>query len=102
MANSLYKQLKALSHPSRLALLGWLKSPTDHFPPQVDGDLVEDGVCAVFIAQKWGVSQPTASRHLHLLADADLIVPTRKKGWIFYRRNEAAYETLKSELEINL
>jgi hypothetical protein len=27
-----------------------------HFPPQVDGDLVEDGVCGVLIAEKLGVS----------------------------------------------
>ncbi len=102
MANSLHEQLKALAHPARLALLGWLKDPTAHFPAQVDGDLITDGVCAVFIARKWGVTQPTASRHLKLLVDADLIIATRKKGWIFYRRNEMAYATLKSNLEINL
>jgi DNA-binding transcriptional ArsR family regulator len=102
MAMSLSIQLRALAHPSRLALLGWLKDPTAHFPPQVDGDLIKDGVCAIFIAKKWDVAQPTASRHLKLLVDADLVIATRKKGWIFYRRNEAAYKTLKSQLEINV
>jgi len=56
----------------------------------------------VFIAAKWGVSQPTASRHLKVLADAGLIVATRKKGWVFYRRDEAACAALKCELENNL
>jgi len=102
MAKSLHAQLKALAHPARLALLGWLKDPTAHFPPQVDGDLVTDGVCAVFIARKWGIAQPTASRHLKLLVDANLIIATRKKGWIFYRRNEKAYATLRSNLETRL
>lgn len=102
MANSLSERLKAVSHPSRLDLLRWLKDPVANFPPQVDGDLVVDGVCAVFIAEKWSVSQPTASRHLKVLTDAGLIVATRKKGWVFYRRDETACEALKREMEGNL
>src|SRR6266545_4105042 len=46
---------KALANERRLQILGWLKEPRAHFPPQVDGDLVRDGVCGVFIAQKLGV-----------------------------------------------
>src|SRR5262245_12796359 len=55
--------VKALANERRLAILGWLKNPRAHFPPQVDGDLVRDGVCGVFIAHKLGVTQPTASEH---------------------------------------
>ena len=99
MANSLSDRCKAVSHPGRLDLLRWLKDPAAHFPAQVDGDLVADGVCAVFIARKWGVAQPTASRHLKLLTDAGLIVATRKKGWVFYRRDEQVCAALKSDLE---
>ena len=62
--------LKALANERRLEVLGWLKAPRDHFPPQVDGDLVKDGVCGLFIAQKLGVSQPTASEHLRILVQA--------------------------------
>jgi DNA-binding transcriptional ArsR family regulator len=102
MANSLTERCKAVAHPGRLDLLRWLRDPVAHFPPQVDGDLVADGVCAVFIAQKWGVSQPTASRHLRLLTDAGLIVATRKKGWVFYRRDEDACAALKSDLGSSL
>jgi len=43
--------LKALANARRLEILNWLKDPRAHFPPQVDGDLVDDGVCSVFIAQ---------------------------------------------------
>ena len=39
--------LRALANDRRLQILNWLKDRTKHFPPQVDGDLVKDGVCGV-------------------------------------------------------
>lgn len=80
--------LRALASQKRLQILGWLKKPTKHFPPQVDGDLVADGVCGVLIARKLGVSQPTASEHLRILSQAGLIDGKRIKKWTFFRRNE--------------
>ncbi len=80
--------LKALANDRRLQILAWLKEPTRHFPPQVDGDLERDGVCALFIAEKLGMSQPSAGEHLKVLAAAGLIEGTRIKQWVFYRRNE--------------
>jgi DNA-binding transcriptional ArsR family regulator len=53
--------LRALANDKRLSILEWLRDPRAHFPPQADGDLVEDGVCGASIAGKLGVSQPTAS-----------------------------------------
>ena len=53
--------LRALANDRRLQILEWLRDPRAHFPPQVDGDLVEDGVCGLLIARKLKVSQPTAS-----------------------------------------
>jgi len=79
---------KALANERRLQILAWLKRPRAHFPPQVDGDLVEDGVCGVFIAQKLGVSQPTASEHLKVLSRAGLVRSKRIKQWTFYKRDE--------------
>jgi ArsR family transcriptional regulator len=64
----------------------------------VDGDLVEDGVCSVFIADKLGVSQPTASEHLRILTQAGLVTPSRIKQWIFYKRNEERIREFKTEL----
>lgn len=81
--------LAALANPSRLSILEWLREPEKHFPPQRDGDLSEDGVCGVFLADKLGVTQPTTSRHLRVLVDAGLVRARRKKGWTFYRRDEA-------------
>ena len=82
--------LRALANARRLRILEWLKDPRRHFPPQVDGDLVEDGVCGLLIAKKLRVTQPTASEHLAILADAGLIRGKRIKQWTFYKRDEAA------------
>jgi ArsR family transcriptional regulator len=88
MANELEGTLKALANDRRLQILEWLKDPTSHFRPQVDGDLVKDGVCGLLISEKLGVSQPTASEHLRVLTDAGLLTGKRIKQWIFYQRDE--------------
>lgn len=98
MAKPLSEALGALAHPGRMELLNWLREPKRHFPPQKDGDLVRDGACGVLIAKKWAVAQPTASRHLNLMVDAELLIATRKKGWTFYRRNEAGIAKLQAQL----
>ncbi|MBS0360214.1 MAG: winged helix-turn-helix transcriptional regulator [Proteobacteria bacterium] len=90
--------LKALGNDRRLLILDWLKEPRAHFREQVDGDLVEDGVCAVLIAEKLGVSQPTLSEHMRVLTGAGLVTPKRIKQWTFYRRNEAAIAALKAAI----
>jgi ArsR family transcriptional regulator len=87
--------VKALANERRLQILDWLKRPRAHFPPQVDGDLVRDGVCGLFIAQKLGVSQPTASEHLRILAHAGLIRATRIRQWTFYKRDERRIAEVK-------
>jgi len=78
----------ALANERRLSILNWLKKPRDHFPPQVDGDLVKDGVCSVFIANKLGVSEASAHEHLRILAALGLVQAKRIKQWTFYRRDE--------------
>ena len=90
--------LRALSNPSRLQILAWLRQPKKHFPPQIDGDLIKDGVCGLLIAKKLRVSQPTASEHLKILLQAGLIRGKRIKQWTFYKRNEPAIRALKREI----
>ncbi|MGO9063860.1 MAG: ArsR/SmtB family transcription factor [Myxococcaceae bacterium] len=80
--------LRALDNQRRLQILQWLKEPTRHFRPQVDGDLVEDGVCGLLIAEKLGLSQPTVSEHMRLLVQSGLVRAKRIKQWTFYRRDE--------------
>ena len=87
--------MKALANSRRLAILNWLKDPVAHFPPQVDGDRVKDGVCGLFIAQKLGVSPPTASEHLKVLAQAGLVKGKRIKQWTFYKRDETRIAEIK-------
>ena len=82
--------LQALANARRLQILAWLEDPRAHFPPQRDGDLVEDGVCGALIADKLGIGAPTLSEHMRLLVAAGLVVPKRIKGWTMYRRDEAA------------
>ncbi len=94
--------LHALANPRRRQVLEWLKQPRRHFPPQVDGDLVRDGVCGVLIARKLRVSQPTASEHLKVLAQAGLIRGKRIKKWTFYRRDPAGIRFCKKKLLASL
>src|SRR4051812_37357294 len=89
--------VKALANEKRLQILGWLKDPRAHFPPQVYGDLVKDGVCGIFIAEKLGVSQPTASEHLRILVQAGLVRSKRIRQWTFYKRDEKRIRETKSE-----
>ncbi len=90
--------LRALANDRRVRILEWLKDPRAHFPKQVDGDLVADGVCGLLIARKLKVSQPTASEHLRVLVQSGLIRPKRIKQWTFYRRDEARLKAMKRAL----
>ncbi|HEY4829411.1 MAG TPA: helix-turn-helix transcriptional regulator [Solirubrobacteraceae bacterium] len=93
---------RALDSPKRLQILDWLRDPVAHFPPQRDGDLVKDGVCVVFIAEKLGVAQPTATAHLQALARAGLVRAKRIGQWTFYKRDEAAIRAFKRQLREGL
>lgn len=89
---------KALANDKRLLILDWLRDPRAHFPPQRDGDLVRDGVCSLLIAEKLGVSQPTAGEHLKVLSRAGLVRGRRIKQWVFYRRDEDRIAAAKEQL----
>jgi DNA-binding transcriptional ArsR family regulator len=94
--------LRALANDRRLQIMEWLKDPRAHFRPQVDGDLVEDGVCTLLIAEKLEVSQPTVSEHLKLLSQAGLIRGKRIKQWVFYKRDEARIRAVKKAIQTTL
>jgi len=90
--------VKALANDRRLLVLHWLRDPVRHFPPQRDGDLVQDGVCSLFIAEKLGVSQPTCGEHLSVLSRAGLIRSKKIKQWVFYQRDEDRIAEVKELL----
>ena len=85
MEMSTQKIFKALANDNRMQILLWILSPRDHFPPQQDGDLVRDGVCIGFITKKIGLSQPTVTSHMKILATAGLVTSKQVKNWVFYK-----------------
>ena len=90
--------IKALGNEKRLQVLEWLRDPVANFPPQSDGDLIEDVVCALFIAEKLGVSPPTCGEHLKLLSRAGLIRGRKIRQWVFYKRDEDRIAQVKEAL----
>ena len=80
--------IKALANANRLLLRDWLRDPEKNFPPQRDGDLNRDEVCALYLAEKLGVSQPTCGEHLKVLSQAGLVQGKKIEQWVFYRRDE--------------
>jgi ArsR family transcriptional regulator len=95
---SIEKAIRALANDRRLQVLEWLKDPEAHFPPQVDGDRVKDGVCLALIAEKLGVSQPTATEHMKVLSQAGFVRSKRIKQWTFYKRDETRIREIKKEI----
>jgi DNA-binding transcriptional ArsR family regulator len=94
--------IRAIANERRLQILEWLKDPTKHFPPQVDGDLVRDGVCGCLIARKLRISQPTTSEHMRILCHAGLTRAKRIKKWTFYKRDEAKISQIKKAIQTKL
>jgi ArsR family transcriptional regulator len=90
--------INALSNDRRRQILNWLKDPKRHFRPQIDGDLVKDGVCGLFIAEKLGVTPATASDHLKILSQSGLIRSKRIKQWTFYKRDEKRIQEIKKAI----
>src|SRR5204863_1378089 len=90
--------LRAFASERRLQILDWLKDPRAHFREQIDGDLVEDGVCGLLIAEKLGVSQPTVTEHMKSLVSIGAVRSKRIKQWTFYQRDEARIRELMAAI----
>jgi ArsR family transcriptional regulator len=91
---------KALGHPTRLAILGWLKQP-ESFPAQ-DRPASEVGVCLKHIQARAEVSQSTASQFMAVLQRAGLVTCTRVGQFSHYRRNEPAISALAKSVSMSL
>ena len=92
------KLSSALACPSRLAIICWLKSPAEHFPPQVHADFNAVGVCGAFFAEKLGVTAATASAHLRILVDVGLVSSTRIGKWTYFKRNDETLAAFSASL----
>jgi len=92
--------IKALAHPVRREILGWLKTPQKSFPAQEHS--FELGVCAGKIFEKANLSQSTISAHLATLQRAGLVTPRKVGQWIFYSRNEALIDKFLERINSDL
>lgn len=63
-------QFKALSDPTRLAIVNQLAGSDE---------------CCVCNLEPLGLAQPTISHHLKILREADLVESTRRGTWAYYR-----------------
>lgn len=91
---------KALSNEHRLRIMGWLMNPTASFPPQADGDLVEDGVCVAYLTEKTGLTQPSVTNHMQLLQQAGLVKSHRRKNWVFYKPQRERFHQVIDALKV--
>lgn len=91
--------LKALANVNRLQIIEWIMDPRAHFAEQVDGDLVEDGVCIGRIVDKIGLSQPTVTSHMKQLANAGLVSSKKIKNWVFYKPNRKRLSAIMSDVK---
>jgi len=94
----LHAVLNALANGHRLKIIGWLADPKENFPEQRDADLIEDGVCVGFITDKTGLSQPTVTTHMQVLARAGLVTSKKVKNWVYYRLDDAVGQKFLNEL----
>ncbi|MBE7175197.1 MAG: helix-turn-helix transcriptional regulator [Mucilaginibacter polytrichastri] len=90
---------KALSNPTRVKMLTWLKDPEVHFE---EGSFCSNGVCVGAIQKKSGLTQSTVSEYLSVLQRAKLIASTRSGQWTYYKRNEETVQELSTFIKSDL
>lgn len=73
-ADSLASVLKAVADPARLQLLSLIRSAGE--------------CCACDLNEPVGLSQPTVSHHLKVLAEAGLIQREQRGQWAWFSANE--------------
>ncbi|AII08731.1 ArsR family transcriptional regulator [Rhodococcus wratislaviensis] len=91
---------KALSNPTRVRILQWLKDPGS-FPPQLE-PAEEVGVCLKHIQARAEVSQSTASQYMAALQSAGLVTSHRIGQWTHYRRDEDRIARLADHIRTEL
>lgn len=74
---SLHNTIRALSDPTRRAILNLLK---------------QDRLSAGEIAEQFDMSMPAVSRHLSVLKDAELVRDQREGKYIYYELNASVLE----------
>lgn len=57
------------------------------------------GMCPSDVEARLGISQPTVSHHLRILAAAELVIKQKIGQWIWFRRNENEVKNLSRALK---
>lgn len=87
-AEELADAFKAVADPGRLRLLSFIAT-------QPDAE-----ACVCHLVGPLGLSQPTVSHHLRVLAEAGLLARERRGTWMFYRLVPERVEALRAALEL--
>lgn|SRR5690606_30760784 len=85
-AERLARLFKALSDPTRVRLVSMIAA-------QPDGE-----ACICDLTEPVGLSQPTVSHHMKLLADADLVTREQRGRWAYYSIRPSTLELLSDAL----
>jgi ArsR family transcriptional regulator len=89
-AQSLAQTLKAIADPTRLRLLSIIAAH-------------EGGeACVCDLTEPVGLSQPTVSHHLKVLAEAGLVTRDKRGVWAYYAAVPGALEELGAHLRKHL
>ncbi|MFD7923913.1 ArsR/SmtB family transcription factor [Streptomyces sp. NPDC059740] len=102
-SRDLAEAFKAVSNPSRLQIMQWLRDPDAHFGQfEADEDRRAVGVCASHIQAKAGLAPSTVSQHLSVLQRAGLVHTVRRGRRTHFRRNERRIAQLADALMATL
>ncbi len=85
-----------------MEILRVLDDPARHFGHQESADPAETGVCVQLLAEHFGVSQPTMSRHIDLLKRAGFLATKRRQKWTYCSRDEAGLRDYADWLAVSL
>lgn len=85
-AERLAAALRVLAHPARLRLLS------------IIGACAEGEACVCDLTEPIGLSQPTVSHHLKVLAHAGLVEREQRGRWAYFRVNDEPLELLRGAL----
>jgi ArsR family transcriptional regulator, arsenate/arsenite/antimonite-responsive transcriptional repressor len=80
--------LKVVADPARLRILNFISS-------QPSGE-----ACVCNLTEPLGLSQPTVSHHLKVLADAGLVEREQRGRWAFFRLDPERLQLLRDALAV--
>lgn len=87
-AQQLARVFKALGDPTRVRLVSLIAA----------ADGAEACICD--LTDPVGLSQPTVSHHMKLLAEAGLVMREQRGKWAYYRLVEDTFDALRSAISL--